>query len=117
MFTTDHFMDRRMKGDAYNCAHFAEEVWLALTGECLSDRAGHLLRTGVQPDLRASEVSKFEKLPAPVDPSLVVMRRRGASPHVGVYTRGKVLHLQHSGVEFMELEVATRGFSKVSFYA
>jgi hypothetical protein len=116
-FTVDPYLSRRHRGDSYNCLHFAEDVWADLTGEDLRGRLGRLLSSAT-PDrrVRASEVRRFERLDGPRDPCLVVMRRPRAELHVGVFLRGRVLHLQHNGAEFHEPAVASRGFSRVEYY-
>jgi hypothetical protein len=55
-------------------------------------------------------------LKAPVDPCVVLMQRQ-AETHVGVYLRGRVLHIyERGGVQFQPLCVATLGFPKVRFF-
>jgi hypothetical protein len=44
------------------------------------------------------------------------MQRPKTPPHIGVFLRGKVLHLKESGAEFQPLDVASFGFTKMGFY-
>jgi hypothetical protein len=107
----DAFLDRRRR-KGYDCLNFTTEVWLALTGEDLRGRLHELTGPGRRV---GSAPRRFEKLACPQDPCLVVMHGRLGNPHIGVYLRGRVLHLLNYP-EFTQLEVATRGFTRVSYY-
>lgn len=107
----DDFLSRRRRR-GYDCLNFTAEVWLACTGEDLQGRLQELL--GPRRRLGAGR-RRFERLERPEEPCLVVMQSHRANPHIGVYLRGRVLHLLHSA-EFTKLEVATRGFTRVSYY-
>lgn len=100
----------------YNCAHFARDVWQIETGADITETlSGFLLPPGerkVDPGLRR----KFKRLSKPVSPCIVLMHRPKSVPHVGVYLRGKVIHLHEKGVEFVSMDIATRGFKKMGFY-
>lgn len=113
----DQFLTARHRGDAYNCLHFSAEVWEAETGEDLRDRLGGMLANATRHRrVVRDRVRTFEKLGRPQSPCLVSMHRHRGEPHIGVYLRGRVLHLADHGAEFTELEVATRGFDRVRFY-
>lgn len=56
-------------------------------------------------------------LAAPVSPCIVLMRRPRTTPHVGIYLRGRVLHITQHGVHYVALDIATLGFKVVGFYA
>lgn len=117
--SVDRWLAHRHRGDAYNCLHFARDVWLDETGEDLRDRLGLLLAasTAERRIGRAREgVRAFRRLERPEDPCLVLMRRPRSEPHAGVYLRGRVLHLTERGAEFHEPAVASRGFTEVEYY-
>lgn len=113
----DSFFDRRYNRDTYNCAHFAVDVWEALTGQSIARELTGFLRPvkdrRADPGLRRT----FKKLSAPESPCLVLMQRNRSTPHVGVYVRGNVIHLHENGVECLPPEVATRGFARIGYYA
>ena len=44
------------------------------------------------------------------------MHRPGAAAHVGLFLRGRVLHIKQSGVEYQPLDVAIMGFKTHRFY-
>lgn len=98
----------------YDCLDLASEAWRELTGEDIRDRLGDLLgRAGRR--IGAAR-SSFTRLRAPEDPCLVVFHSDRADPHVGVYVRGRVLHLLGRSPEFMEVDVAARGFTKIRYF-
>lgn len=80
----------RPPGRGYNCYNFAREAWHAVAGEDLGDRVPAAARE-FQAAFAAGEATRAP-LADPVDPCLVVFPARRASPHIGVYTRGKVWH-------------------------
>lgn len=102
--------------DNYTCLEFAAEVWEAHTGQNILA----LLKTFHEPatDVKARRQSLrlgFE-LATPEDPCIVVMQRPKVTPHIGIYLRGRVLHLQPSGAEFQPVDVAARHFTRTKFY-
>lgn len=112
----DDFLFARRRPD-YDCFDFANDVWEAETGEDLRGQLGAdlrdfmaLLATG------RTGARRLRRIPRPSSPSIVVMRGRVGDLHVGVYLRGRVLHLKDAGPEYMEVEVASRGFNRVAFY-
>lgn len=113
----DSFFDRRYNRQTYNCAHFVCDVWRSLTGRDIGTELEGFLKPPKERWTDPALRRKFRKLEKPESPCLVVMQRLRSVPHVGVYVRGKVIHLHESGVEFLPLEVATRGFNKLGFYA
>lgn len=115
--SVDRFLARRPDGDRYNCLHLADEIWFAHTGERLSDRLKVFHEPEADRQVRKTDVAAFTRLSAPQDPCLVLMRRPfGGRPHVGVFLRGKVLHLSERGARFERLDLARVGFSSVRFY-
>lgn len=112
----DRFLPRVYDPANYNCAHFVCEVWEAETGQPIGEAlAGFLApRSARVADMR--QRSKFTRLERPKSPCLVLMDRPKLAPHVGMYLRGKVLHIQEKGVQYMPLPIATYGYKSVRFY-
>lgn len=114
----DSLMERRYDRVRYNCAHFAADVWRLETGEELLPLLAPIM------DQRAPRVPRelgllfrsHDGRPDDRTRALVVMRRAGSASHVGVFLRGRVLHLHERGPEFLPPHVATRGFETVSYY-
>jgi len=106
----------RRSSPGYNCAHFACEVWAAETGQDITATLRGVLFPPRERCLRLRDVREVTVLDKPVSPCLVLMRNQW-STHVGVWLRGKVLHLlEDGGVQYMPLKVATIGFPKVRFF-
>lgn len=117
MISVDKYLDRKLDRETYNCLHFSDDVWFDVTGERLSERLGGLMgRLGTKRITKAT-VRAFRRLVEPVSPCIVIMKRPGAQPHMGVFIRGNVLHIQEHGVEFLPISLAARGFKSVRYYA
>lgn len=112
--SVDKYLNRSYNRDFYSCLDFARDVWLDHTGIDIRERLSSLFAP-VQ-DRRLCGHIDFKRSECPVDPCLVVMQRKHAIPHVGVYLRGRVLHIVEHGVEYLPLDVASRGFATVRFY-
>ena len=112
----DSFFEKRYNRQTYNCAHFVCDVWKSLTGQDIGTELEGFLRPPKERRTDPALRHKFRKLKQPESPCLVLMQRPRSVPHAGVFVRGKVIHLHESGVEFLPLEVATRGFNKLGFY-
>jgi len=100
----------------YNCFNFVREVWLDLTGVDLGDQtpAEHGAEEYNQKALKVANT--LITLDAPESPSIVLLQRSRLEPHIGVYYKGKVLHLTKQGVYYMPLDQVTTGYPKVNFY-
>jgi hypothetical protein len=112
----DAFFHRKYNRQTYNCAHFVCDVWESLTGESLAHKLGGLLRPPKTRHASFDLRRQFKRLEAPESPCVVLMQRRGSQPHVGIFVRGRVLHIHEMGVEFQPTDVASRGFEKIGFY-
>jgi hypothetical protein len=114
----DCFFDRKFQRPEYTCMHFADEVWQHVTGEGLSDRLGALLGPPEARRFTKAQRTAFTRLERPVSPCVAIMQSGapGASPHVGIYLEGRILHITKEGVEFLFPEFAARGFKTVRYY-
>lgn len=112
----DEFFFRKYDRSNYNCAHLVAEAWLKITGLDISERLAGFLKPVRARSVGMSLRHSFIRLQAPESPCVVLMNRPGAVAHVGVYYRGKVLHIHASGTEYVPLDVARRGFTTVRFY-
>lgn len=114
--TLAELMGRRLAPD-YNCAHFVCDLWQVETGEDIRHSFEGLLMPAEarRADLRVKAC--FNRVRRPVSPCIVLLRRARATPHVGVYVRGRVTHLADSGPIRQPLEVASLGYKSVRFYA
>lgn len=112
----DAFYKKRYNRQLYNCAHFACEVWQHLTGESIAHKLAGLLEPPKDRRVTFDLRRQFKRLEAPESPCLALMQRRGSAPHVGIFVRGRILHIHELGVEFQPIDVASRGFEKIGFY-
>lgn len=109
-------MERRLR-PGYNCAHFLCEAWQAETGQDISDALGCFLHDRATRTADPSVAHAMRRLPGPGPVSVVVWRRPGSAPHVGMWVRGLVLHLTDSGPVRQLLAVASLGYTSVRHYA
>jgi len=101
----------------YNCAHFLCDAWLEETGCDISPVLACFLAPVARRTAHHGLTRGLRRLPAPVGPCVVLWRRGGAAPHVGLYVRGRVLHLTNNGPVRQLLAVAKVGYDSVRYYA
>ena len=104
--SVDKYLDRRFHRQNYNCLDFVCDVWKDEVGEDL--RPILYKHTGCR--------RSFVELEAPSEPCIVLLRRSDHTPHVGIYLRGRILHIHELGVEFFPLDVVAQQYSSVKFY-
>lgn len=112
----DPFFSRVYNADTYNCAHFASELWQALTGEDIAWKLGGLLSPFDQRTVRPRMFRDFTRLAQPESPCLVIMVRPRTPSHVGVYYEGRVAHITGIGVHYQPVDVASMCFQVVRYY-
>jgi hypothetical protein len=115
MLLIDSFLDRR-PGPKYNCFDLVSEAWLALTGECITDRFPRLQGAFVDRKMTHTGLRSAERLKTPVTPCVAIFQRPRTVPHVGIWIDGRILHLNESGAEFTLPEIAKRYYRTVRYY-
>ncbi len=114
---TDKYFGRKYDAKNYNCAHFVCDVWQDETGKDIRQAMGGFLagrgdRRAILADLRA-----FKRLQAPQSPCIALFQSPRQAPHVGIFLRGRVLHIsKEQGVRFDRMEYAALGAKKIGFY-
>jgi hypothetical protein len=99
-----------------NCWHMVRAAWLDLTGRDLGDRTPERITTAALLSRFETGPADLDEQPRAVDPSIVLMANPGTVPHVGVFTRGRVLQVTRDGASFLPLVTATAGFKSVRFF-
>lgn len=112
----DAFLAWRFDLATCNCWHLVRAAWRELTGTDLGDRTPERITTGALLGRFDTDVPAFKLQEGPVEPSIVLMRRRGVVPHVGVFTQRRVLQMRPEGVSHLPPEVATQGWDQVGYY-
>lgn len=102
----DPFLNRVRK-QGYNCADFAAEVWEYLTNM----PAKYLVE-----DWAIKSRSRIRRILYPANPCIIIMYAKRTIPHVGIFVRGRVIHLADAGAEYQLVEVATRSYRNHRFY-
>ena len=100
-----------------NCFDMARAFWAELTGVQLGRQTPYEIAVDAF-TLRAEQVAaRLKKVETIVDPCLVLMQRERINPHVGVFYRGRILHLDYrQGAAYEALDHVTARFTKVSYY-
>jgi hypothetical protein len=116
LIAVDTFLDRVPRAD-YKCFDFVREVWRESFGVDLGDQLKGLSAALDDRRIKASEVKGFTKLENPVDPCFVIFQRHRTTPHIGIWHKGRVLHLQGgASAQFSRLKDIARRYTKVSYY-
>ena len=116
MISWDTLLAKKYDKNTYNCAHFTIDAWKLLTGKDITEAFKGLLAPLKDNKASMSLRSGFKRLQEPISPCIVLMNRKGNTPHVGVWYNGKVLHLQESGAIYSPLSIAMLGFKQRRFY-
>lgn len=116
MINVDRFLDR-VPGPQYKCFDFAREVWRESFGIDVGDQLTSLAQAVDHRKISHTEVRGFTKLNGPSDPCFVVFQRPRTEPHIGIWTKGRVLHLQGgASAQYSRLKDLLCRFTKVSFW-
>jgi hypothetical protein len=103
----DRYLQKTFKLRGYNCWSLVRDFWRDTQGCDLGPVIG-LHDT--------SKKLEYKKLEKPESPCIVLMLNPRQIPHVGVYWKGKVLHIKQAGAQYVTLPVATFGFQTVEYY-
>jgi hypothetical protein len=114
----DDYLARTFDLRTSNCWHLVRDVWRDMTGVDLGDL------TPAQTDLdslddavwAAIEGSRFLALQRPARACIVLMRRRGEMPHVGVLMKWRLLHMTPKGVRNPWLSDVAREWDSLEYY-
>lgn len=112
----DPYLSRVYQKGLYTCLEFTVEVWKDLTGEDIGDRLRILHMASADRRITPSDLRHFLRLPAPTSPCIALMRRSKAVPHMGVFLRGRILHLNEMGASFQTPPFAGLGFKTATYY-
>lgn len=109
-FSVDPYLARQYLPGRYDCWDMLREAWGELTG----------FDIGPRPPAPAAALAiwrKFDRLPGPASPAIALMRHRRLVSHVGLFWRGRVLHIRPEGARYEAVDRAALGFSEVGFYS
>jgi hypothetical protein len=103
----------RQRCPTYICADLVAEAWKNETGQDIR----HLLGVGERTGICSLGHHMLRRVSRPVSPCVVLLRRAKVEVHVGIFVRGRVLHLSETGPVRQLLSVASIGYTSVRFYA
>lgn len=110
---TDAIFQKRYDFDTYNCFHFLCEMLREGFGRSLDYEDVMAWLRGV----KVGSLRRFVRLQKPEEGAICLFHNIGADIHVGLFYRGKVLHIQQRGVRHEPLFVTAAMFRTVKFYA
>lgn len=123
MIQVDKYLGREFDLRKFNCWDLAREVWL---DHCGIDIGPRDFPTPTRRDMTRAMNEQFPKLeaarvlrevPYPEDPCVVLFQRPGLLSHAGVYTKGRILHIQpQCRVLHENLDNVLRVFTSVRFF-
>lgn len=112
----DKYLDSYYDQCKHNCLHYVSEVWEDLTGQNIRQVLGTVLDGRIADRKLAFEVARrFKVLEKPQSPCLVFMQAPRTVPHIGIWIRGRVLHLTQQGPMHVDVDVAAVGFKSVRY--
>lgn len=115
-FSVDPYLARKYVIGEYTCSEFARDVWLDLTGDDIGERLRLLHVAATDRRITAGDYKTFQRLPEAASPCIALLRRPRTVPHMGVYLRRRILHLNGLGAFFQTPRIALMGFKTVSYY-
>lgn len=113
--SVDKYFNKVYVDKIYTCHNFVDDVWLDLTGKALDKKLIEFLDMGKTfPGMR----KQFIKLEKPVGPCIALFKPLVAHDnHVGIYLRGRILHLTELGVKFQKPDSAIIGYREIRYYS
>jgi hypothetical protein len=115
--SVDRYLDRQYEASSYNCAHFVCEVWEDMKGRAMAEVLSGFLCAPARRQTRVSDLRRIRFLGRPESPCIVLLQSPRQRPHVGIWIRGRVLHLPERGAaQFQTLDVVRVGFQSVRFF-
>jgi hypothetical protein len=110
MSSIDKYFGAVYNRKTFNCLHFTAKVWASETSHTFQGIYDFL-----NGKCALSTARRFKKLDKPISPCIVVFKG-GLELHIGVYLRGKVLHICPDGVQYQPLDLVSIGFTETKFY-
>lgn len=100
----------------YNCWHFLRDAWLDATGFDLGDRVP-ANASGYRERFERGASQEHKRISEPVSPCIAYFpKARKATPHIGMYWRGKILHLDRIGALYEKPSAMTARMGPVEYY-
>lgn len=115
-FNVNLFLDREFNDRRYNCFDFAREVWKSLTGKDLGPQTPSVRSVDTYTIQALSVADTLQRHSEPVDPCIVLMLRKRLEPHIGIYYRGRILHLNRQGAHYADFGHVVAPYTTVQFY-
>jgi hypothetical protein len=116
MFTVDKYLKKPFDIVNYNCWDFIRDVLIDLKGVDVDCRTPNPPTREAMRVAFATQENQFKRLGKPEDGCIVLFSRPKSTPHVGVFYKGKVLHLEKNGAHYQPLDIVKLGFKNIRYY-
>lgn len=102
----------------YNCMHFTRDVIKDFTDTDIMEFVKSVMISDINRKIDKDLAVNAKKLKVETPENFCVahMRQGILPPHVGVYINGKILHITHYGVQYVEPEAARIGYLDMRYY-
>lgn len=100
----------------YNCSHFVVDAYKEITGIDISDLLLGFMRPRHEREVFKNIRKNFRQVYDIKNKTLLCFMVKAHEKHAGILYQNKILHLRKGGVEYQNISVATRLFTKVNFY-
>jgi hypothetical protein len=98
------------------CWDFVVSVWKELTGVDLSLVADFPEGISLQMRFWKNQKNRLIRLEEPKDPCIVFLLNAKRNPHVGVYNKRRILHLDENGPTAQTKSTVSMFYNKMEFY-
>lgn len=115
-FRVDPYLQWKYQQRTNNCWHLAQDVWSNLTGVDLGDQTPAEHSAMAYTNRAVMVANTLKKLDKLQDPCLVLFQRKRLEPHIGVYYRGKVLHMNSRGPAYQDIDFVSASYTTTEFY-
>lgn len=109
-------MARQYDENTYHCVHFVVDAWRVLLDEDISADFSGMLTPLESASVMPLWPDLFVEIDNPQKPCIVVLRKGDRTPHMGMWYKGKILHLREEGPHYANLARICLEYDTVRFY-
>jgi len=117
VITYVELMSKSHDAQNYHCGHFLLDAWMFITKQDISCAIGGLLLPLDQCNMKGCDLTKLKWIDEPEDPCIMSMRNARGLGHVGIYVKGKMLHLAQHYPCIIPLEQVMTHYRGLRYYA
>jgi hypothetical protein len=100
---------------SYNCWHFFRDAWMMATGEDVGNRVPDSI-FAYREAFENGTSARNSKIATPISPCIAYFPDKVGSPHIGMYWKGRILHLDSFGPHYEAVNKACARMGDVEYY-